>query len=121
VRHLYLAAAGTKPRLPERMELIRKRVKTEPDITRHLIQGIAELKNTPYIMASFEDGRKVVGIPNKNDPENIELSESEGAGPVKPRSQKVQLSKDVLPPVKLLIPILTLSNPWLPSRGVRWT
>ena len=21
----------------------------------------------------------------------------------------------------LLIPILTLSNPWLPSRGVRWT
>jgi hypothetical protein len=22
---------------------------------------------------------------------------------------------------KILIPILTLSNPWLPSRGVRWT
>jgi hypothetical protein len=24
-------------------------------------------------------------------------------------------------PMQLLIPILTLSNPWLPSRGVRWT
>jgi hypothetical protein len=24
-------------------------------------------------------------------------------------------------PIKKLIPILTLSNPWLPSRGVRWT
>ena len=46
-----------------------------------------------------------------------------GLGQYAERFAENDISFAVLPDLtdQHLIPILTLSNPWLPSRGVRWT
>jgi recombinase len=101
VKELYLAAEGTRPRLADRIQLIRKTVKTDPDITNDLVKGLDDLENKPYFLAKFEDGREVTVIPNKNEREGIEWSES--MAPIKLGLAKARVSKDVLPPVKLLL------------------
>ena len=102
VRELYIAAAGTGPRLEKRIELIKKTKTEPPDFTEYLIRQVEELKNVRFVTATFEDGREVVGIPNPNDPDGIEVSEAQSR-PVEPGQARVWLGKDGLPPVPLLI------------------